>query len=108
RQTVEQLDLSTHETERLLALLDLHGERDVLEKARKLVTSDKAQHMITNLEELAEILDDYGVSQHMSLDFTLVSHMDYYTGIVYEGYNGTLGFPLASGGRYDELLGAFD
>src|SRR5699024_10668412 len=44
----------------------------------------------------------------MSLDFTLVSHMDYYTGIVYEGYNGTLGFPLASGGRYDELLGAFD
>src|SRR5699024_3679262 len=37
----------------------------------------------------------------------LVSHMDYYTGIVFEGYNGKLGFPLVSGGRYDELLGTF-
>ncbi|MCK9906435.1 ATP phosphoribosyltransferase regulatory subunit, partial [Frankia sp. Cpl3] len=37
----------------------------------------------------------------------LISNLDYYTGIVFEGYAADLGSPLVGGGRYDHLLGQF-
>ena len=43
----------------------------------------------------------------MKFDLTLVSHMSYYTGILFEVYADQVGFPIASGGRYDLLLKKF-
>lgn len=107
RQYAKGLSLPSADHNRLLGLLALRGSRDILASAEALIHSEQGKKMIKDLAVLADILEDYGVNEHMSFDFTLVSHMDYYTGIVYEGYNGKLGFPLASGGRYDELLGKF-
>lgn len=107
RQLVRQISLSPANERRLLTLLELRGEREVLAQAETLIHSRPGKEMLSDLALLADILEDYDVSEHVKFDFTLVSHMDYYTGVVYEGYNGKLGFPLASGGRYDELLGRF-
>ncbi|HET7522034.1 MAG TPA: ATP phosphoribosyltransferase regulatory subunit [Bacillales bacterium] len=107
RRAVEELNLSGNGRERLLALLDLRGGRKKLNTAAQLIDDPRGKKMLSDLTALMDILDSYGVGQHIKLDFTLVSHMDYYTGIVFEGYNGSVGFPLASGGRYDELLGRF-
>ena len=43
----------------------------------------------------------------MSFDLTLVSHMSYYTGMLFEVYAGQVGSPIGSGGRYDNLLEKF-
>lgn len=107
RQYAKELSLTPADRKRLFGLLALRGGRDILASAESLIHSNQGKKMIADLDLLADILEDYGVNEHMAFDFTLVSHMDYYTGIVYEGYNGKLGFPLASGGRYDELLGKF-
>jgi ATP phosphoribosyltransferase regulatory subunit len=41
------------------------------------------------------------------LDFGLIGRHDYYTGAVYEVYASGLGFTVANGGRYDNLLRRF-
>lgn len=107
RQFARELPLSASDHQRLLGLLSLRGGRGTLAAADTLIHSKQGKKMVAELTVLFDILEDYGVSHHVAFDFTLISHMDYYTGIVYEGYNGKLGFPLASGGRYDELLGKF-
>src|SRR5947209_547386 len=33
--------------------------------------------------------------------------MEYYTGIVFRGFMPGIGYPIVSGGRYDELIGHF-
>lgn len=108
KQMIRELSIAAEQKDGLYALLDMHGHRDVLTKAAQWTQSEQSQRILRTLEKLMDILDDYGVSDAVSFDFTLVSHMDYYTGIVFEGYHDHLGFPVASGGRYDDLLGTFD
>jgi len=41
------------------------------------------------------------------IDLTMTGDFNYYTGLTFEGYASDLGFPVLSGGRYDNLLGQF-
>jgi len=36
----------------------------------------------------------------VKFDFTIVSHMSYYSGILFEAYAENVGFPIGNGGRY--------
>jgi ATP phosphoribosyltransferase regulatory subunit HisZ len=40
-------------------------------------------------------------------NLALLPALPYYTGIVFEAFHPGVGFPIAAGGRYDLLLGAF-
>jgi ATP phosphoribosyltransferase regulatory subunit HisZ len=40
-------------------------------------------------------------------NLSLVPELPYYTGVVFEALHPKTGFPIAAGGRYDLLLGAF-
>ncbi|MDR7073048.1 ATP phosphoribosyltransferase regulatory subunit [Fictibacillus barbaricus] len=105
---VKELPLSSIDTQRLLKLLNLRGGADVLEEAAKLSPNVKGQRALTELKTLYTLLEDYDAAQNIVFDFTLFSHMSYYTGIVFEGYAAGIGAPISSGGRYDELLSRFD
>jgi ATP phosphoribosyltransferase regulatory subunit len=41
------------------------------------------------------------------IDLTMIGDFSYYTGMTFEGYAADLGFPVVSGGRYDNLLSQF-
>lgn len=60
-----------------------------------------------NIEELIDLLKMDHLECMIDLDVTLVPHLSYYTGFVFQGFGGGLGFPVASGGRYDGLLAQF-
>jgi ATP phosphoribosyltransferase regulatory subunit len=47
------------------------------------------------------------VAERIIFDFGLVRNLGYYTGAVFQVYDPAHGVPIGSGGRYDELLGAF-
>ncbi len=47
------------------------------------------------------------VAERVIFDFGLVRELGYYTGAIFQVYDPAHGLPLGSGGRYDELLGAF-
>jgi ATP phosphoribosyltransferase regulatory subunit len=108
RQHVKSLPLSSIDRKRLLNCLKLRGDLSILEQARMLLPSPEGQQAIEELQNLWETLEAYGVAKFVSFDCTLVSHMSYYTGILFEGYGQNLGFPISSGGRYDQLLAKFD
>lgn len=108
RQHVKNLSLSSIDKSRLLQLLNLRGDFSKLENAKELVTSIEGKKALLELEKLWGVLDSYGITDYVKLDLNLVMHMSYYTGPVFEGYSNNLGTPIASGGRYDELLQKFN
>ncbi|MBY6036857.1 ATP phosphoribosyltransferase regulatory subunit [Fictibacillus nanhaiensis] len=105
---VKQLPLSSIDTKRLLKLLDLRGGIEVLDDASALTPNEKGQRALEELKSLYSLLEEYGAAHNIVFDFTLFSHMNYYTGIVFEAYATGIGAPIASGGRYDDLLNRFD
>ncbi|WP_377887741.1 ATP phosphoribosyltransferase regulatory subunit [Alkalihalobacillus sp. R86527] len=108
RQHVREMALSSIDQKRLMALLTLRGDGSKLSEAIELLPTDKGEKVLSDLRTLLESLDSYGVAHRVKFDFTLVSHMSYYTGVVFEGYANNLGVPLSNGGRYDELLSRFN
>ncbi|ADU31781.1 ATP phosphoribosyltransferase regulatory subunit [Evansella cellulosilytica] len=107
RNEVDQLTLSSIDKRRLKEYLGLKGGPEVLEKAEALVESSEAKTALKQLYELIEVLEAYNLSDKIIIDLNLVMHMSYYTGTVFEAYSEGLGYPLGSGGRYDELLSKF-
>lgn len=99
--------LSSREKEQVLTLSSLHGGREALFQARKIVEDEESEKALSGLEAAFTILESYGFGDKVFLDLGILRDFDYYTGIVFEGYTGKLGFPLCGGGRYDELLGKF-
>ncbi|MHB9032695.1 MAG: ATP phosphoribosyltransferase regulatory subunit [Anaerolineae bacterium] len=85
----------------------LSGDRHVLSEARSIGVNAAALAALERLEEVYNILDQAGLSQHIILDLGEIRNMAYYTGIVYRGYLAGLGFPVCGGGRYDNLLQNF-
>ncbi|MCT4598252.1 MAG: ATP phosphoribosyltransferase regulatory subunit [Vallitalea sp.] len=90
-----------------LDLPKLFGSIEVIEKARKLTTNKKALESLDRLEKVYNILCDYEAEKFVSFDLGLVSHLNYYTGIIFRGYTYGTGVPIVEGGRYDTLLGQF-
>jgi len=109
REHVKQLPLSSIDKQRLLDFLSLRGGEEIIERAFTLLENDKGRRSLEDLKQLWDTLADYNgsVEGRVKFDLTLVSHMSYYTGIVFEVYADQVGFPIASGGRYDLLLKQF-
>lgn len=108
RKAVNDLPLSGIDKQRLTGLLKLKGTRDVLSDADTLVSSPEGKAALKELRDLVGILEQYGLSDQITLDLNLVMHMSYYTGVVFEAYSQGLGSPVGSGGRYDSLLDQFE
>lgn len=85
----------------LLALPDLYGGHEVLQEARQLNLSDKAN---TDLEWLEAVLQQLPPSVQPLLDLGRARRLDYYTGINFQAYSQDFGLPLLGGGRYDGTL----
>ncbi|MGZ4135580.1 MAG: ATP phosphoribosyltransferase regulatory subunit, partial [Tumebacillaceae bacterium] len=91
----------------LLTVPRLRGGLNVLEEARGLTQSEKALAALENLHSIWKILELHSVEKQVQLDLGLLLGQHYYTGAVFEGYAPHIGFPVCSGGRYDELIGKF-
>lgn len=104
---VQSLALSGEAKDAILRVPGLRGGKEVLAEAAKLVPNGAADEPLRLLAEVWEVLTDYGATQFITLDLGLVRMLDYYTGMVFEGYTGGLGYALCGGGRYDQLLGHF-
>ncbi|MCM3765752.1 ATP phosphoribosyltransferase regulatory subunit [Neobacillus niacini] len=103
RENVQSLNLSSIDKQRLLKLLQLRGGEEVIGQALEIIENDKGKQAILEIQELWKVIKDYGVEAHVKFDFSIVSHMSYYTGILFEVYAGNVGFPIGNGGRYSLL-----
>ena len=101
------LNLSETATEIIMELPVLHGGPELLAKAEALTDSEAARTAVCNLKNIYALLEDYGVADRVVFDLGVIRDFGYYTGMVFEAYAPGLGFPLAGGGRYDNLLSDF-
>jgi len=97
--------------ELLSRMPNLIGGLEVLEEARGLGEGlAEGERAVAALERLAQayrLLQSYEVADRVILDLSEVRGMDYYTGITFRGVAPGLGWPVTSGGRYDDLISQF-
>ncbi|MDQ0244697.1 ATP phosphoribosyltransferase regulatory subunit [Bacillus fengqiuensis] len=108
RNHVNKLGLSSIDKQRLLQLLSLRGNETKIMEAIDLVENEAGREAARELQQLWAILESYGVTNEIKVDFNLVSHMSYYTGILFEVFAENVGFHIGNGGRYDQLLEKFE
>lgn len=99
--------LQIEEQNLLMELPLLRGNQDILIKARNLVDNQTSLAAINKLEDVYECLSSYGVAEYVNFDLGLIRGLDYYTGLVFEGFTEGLGYTVCGGGRYDNLIKQF-
>lgn len=107
REIIQRLALSHTDKAKLDSVLRLHGTVDICEEAKALSQDQTAQEALDHLIDVWRVLEAYGVSDRVFIDLTMIGDFSYYTGMTFEGYAADLGFPVCSGGRYDNLLSQF-
>ncbi len=84
----------------LLALPDLYGGREVIDRARKLLPL-KAVGLA--LDELQQLADAIPASLTLGFDLADLRGYDYHSGIVFAAYHANSSSAIALGGRYDDI-----
>jgi ATP phosphoribosyltransferase regulatory subunit len=79
----------------------------IVEAAERFAVGEEARAALENLKQILRHLEAHGALGAVILDLGLTGRHDYYTGAIYEAYASGLGFTIANGGRYDNLLKRF-
>ncbi len=95
--------------EMLLALLDLSGEAEVLDQARRLFkTAPKTVHdALDNLQSVSTLVGRQLPEVGLYFDLAELSGYHYYTGTVFSAFVPGHGRAIAKGGRYDGIGKSF-
>ncbi len=105
---LKEIPAGTDLMEAVRALPRLYGGREILDQAARLAFPPASRAALANLAEVVTILGNYGLADHVILDLAETHAFEYYTGVVFGAFAHGLGYQLASGGRYDHLIGQFD
>jgi ATP phosphoribosyltransferase regulatory subunit len=92
--------------ETCLALSQLRGGREVLERARELGGA-AVERATARIGETHAALERRGAADRVQIDLGLLRDLGYYSGAILEVYDPALGYVIGGGGRYDGLLGRF-
>ena len=68
---------------------------------------EECKKAVEELKNLFEGLNEMGFGKNVRLDFSIANDLDYYTGIVFQGYGPGAHRAVLSGGRYDGLTEKF-
>lgn len=90
-----------------LAHLSGSNAQAIIDQADRHCLNSAMQGALDNLRAVHAMLAAYGVDDAVYLDLTEINNLGYYTGITFEVLTHQLGFPVGSGGRYDNLLATF-
>jgi len=85
----------------------LFGGEEVFAEADAICSSSECREALQNLREVYALLCAYGIRDYISIDLGMLHDIGYYSGIIFRGLASGIGFPVISGGRYDNLLAEF-
>lgn len=94
--------------ERIANLPTLGGSfTQTLDRAADIAVGEEMRRAIGELSSLYAALDALGLCAHVRLDFSIINDLDYYNGLVFQGYVEGAPRVVLSGGRYDKLMRKF-
>lgn len=101
----KQYDVKKEMIGALVSMASLYGSmEESLQKAKLLCLNEKMEQALEELEAVFSVLKANGGSEKLKLDFSVVNGMDYYTGIIFQGFINGVPSSILSGGRYDNLV----
>ncbi|KXL53481.1 ATP phosphoribosyltransferase regulatory subunit [Anaerotignum neopropionicum] len=101
----KQYDVKKEMIGALVSMASLYGSmEESLQKAKLLCLNEKMEQALEELEVVFSVLKANGGSEKLKLDFSVVNGMDYYTGIIFQGFINGVPSSILSGGRYDNLV----
>ena len=104
QQMQQQGTLTQAQADAILQLMDLYLPLKAgIAKAGELVQNREGWQSLRQLSLVADILQGYGLDKNVRLDFSLVNNMDYYNGLIFQGFLPNIPLPVLCGGRYDNL-----
>ncbi|MCR5204477.1 MAG: ATP phosphoribosyltransferase regulatory subunit [Lachnospiraceae bacterium] len=83
------------------------GGVECLDSISTITSNQEALSAISHLKKLYEMMKAYGFEKYVGFDLGMISKYEYYTGIIFHAFTYDVGEPIASGGRYDNLVGQF-
>lgn len=104
---VKNLDIADDVKKLMIDLPYLFGGADIIDRADVKGLNPTSKAALDNLREIYNLLTLYGFEKYISLDLGMLQSIDYYTGSIFKCYTHGVGFPIAAGGRYDNLMGGF-
>ncbi|MCT4607267.1 MAG: ATP phosphoribosyltransferase regulatory subunit [Marinisporobacter sp.] len=88
----------------LLEIPYLFGKpEETIEEAERFICNEEMKIALENIRDVYSVLKDYGYEKYLSIDFGMIHHIEYYTGVIFKGYVNHYGKTVLSGGRYDQL-----
>jgi ATP phosphoribosyltransferase regulatory subunit len=107
RRILEELDLSLEERKEIMELTKPGLEGKDWQKLSASAKTEEVRDKFCYLKRVWDQLQIFGCMSQVKVDLSLVGSLGYYTGVYFEGYAEGMGFPLVSGGRYDQLYQSF-
>ncbi len=100
----EAMSVSAESTELLEELISYNGTPDeILPKLKAMAERIGAQAEFSEFESVVSSLDEE-LQSKLRIDFSVVSDINYYNGIVFKGFIDKIPDSVLSGGRYDSLM----
>lgn len=102
-------DMPGARKELFAALIELHGNGDVLAQARTRLAAAGAEvtRALDNLQAIADLLQRAEPRLSLHFDLAELQGYRYYTGVVFSAFVPGHGHAVAQGGRYDDIGKAF-
>ena len=87
----------------------MNNEEDsvILEEFESSVNDSRVSEILSYLRSIYKELSKCGYEKYLSFDLGMVHRLDYYTGIIFDGFVYGSGKTVLSGGRYDNLIAKF-
>lgn len=106
-ETGRRAGLTPEETEKICLLPELRGPvRETVRRAEALVSDPAMKESLERLLAVFEKLED-SFRDQIRVDFSAVNDIDYYNGLVFQGYLEGCPRSVLSGGQYDRAMARF-
>ena len=108
RSLCKELDVKEEDIVKLETLLGIYGTiEEVLPQIRRLSCNKMTDEAVEELEKIKKFTKAFGIEHYFYIDFSIVNDMDYYNGIVFQGFLKKISNVILSGGRYDNIVHKF-
>lgn len=88
----------------LKALATAYGSPDIVISKLKEIECIKNSQALSQLIEITDLLTEGSYKNKIRIDFSVINHMGYYNGFVFNGFINGISSAILSGGQYDRLM----
>jgi ATP phosphoribosyltransferase regulatory subunit len=103
QEQLNSLNLTKELIDKFLALVNLHGDQNIIKTARTIFQEEEIVAALDDLQAVASYLEAQMPEVNLFFDLAELRGFNYHTGMVFSAYLPGHGQAVAQGGRYDGI-----